>query len=135
MSDAVILYLSRICGNCVRRKPMKPVSRMTSKMSVKGTGGNEFHRLEPSAHLTFLLAGNRAAVLAIDADKAAIAVRRVMRGASLLNSETQQQVIDDKDTHQDRRKPDTKCGEETGPDGFGQAFVPQVNGTDSDDRQ
>src|ERR1041385_7589541 len=35
---------------------MKPVSRMTSRMAVKGTRGKEFQRLVPTAHLTFLLA-------------------------------------------------------------------------------
>ena len=54
MSACVILYLSRICGNCVNRIPMKPVSRITSRISVNGTGGNEFQRFDPSAHLTFL---------------------------------------------------------------------------------
>src|ERR1700722_1170798 len=59
-----MLYLVRICGYCVRRSPIKPVSCMTSRMSVKFDPGNEFHRLEPSAHLTFLLAGNCAAACA-----------------------------------------------------------------------
>src|SRR5665213_3478251 len=37
---------------------MKPVSFMTSRMSVNGTRGKKFQRLEPSPHLTFLLAGS-----------------------------------------------------------------------------
>src|SRR6266849_6058879 len=52
-------YFVRIPGNCVRRIPMKPVSRMTSRISVNGTGGKEFHKFEPSAHRTCLLAGSR----------------------------------------------------------------------------
>ena len=38
-SAAVMLYVVRICGNWVTRTPMKPVSRMTSRISVKGTRG------------------------------------------------------------------------------------------------
>src|SRR5450759_34457 len=60
------------------RIPMKPVSFMTSRMSVKGTRGNEFHRLAPSAHRTFLLAGRRPAARASVVPKRASAVRRVI---------------------------------------------------------
>src|ERR1022692_4748990 len=57
---------------------MKPVSRMTSRMSVKGTRGKEFHRLLPSAHLTFLFAGKRAAADTSVALRAARKERRFM---------------------------------------------------------
>src|ERR1017187_4807069 len=60
------------------RMPMKPVSFMTSRMSVNGTRGNEFHRLAPSAHRTFLLAGRRPAARASAVAKSANAVRRVI---------------------------------------------------------
>src|SRR5215467_7279674 len=57
---------------------MKPVSRITSKMSVNGTRGKEFQRLAPSAHLMFLLAGRRPAALAQLAARRERTVRRVM---------------------------------------------------------
>ena len=37
---------------------MKPVSCITSRISVNRVPGYEFQRLEPSAHLTFLFAGS-----------------------------------------------------------------------------
>src|ERR1035437_6373571 len=77
-SGTVMLEVSRICGNCVMRIPMKPVSFMTSRMSVNATRGNEFHRLAPSAHRTFLLAGRRPAARASVVPKRASAVRRVI---------------------------------------------------------
>src|ERR1035441_6026537 len=77
-SGTVMLYVFRICGNCVMRMPMKPVSFMTSRMSVNGTRGNEFHRLAPSAHRTFLLGGRRRAAGASVVAKSANAVRRVI---------------------------------------------------------
>src|ERR1019366_3654266 len=77
-SGTVMLYVFRICGNCVMRMPRKPVSFMTSMMSVNGTRGNEFHRLAPSAHRTFLLAGRRPAARASVVAKSANAVRRVI---------------------------------------------------------
>ena len=49
---------------------------------MNGTGGNEFQRFDPKAHFTFLLAGNRVAAPASDADRAASAVLRVMCGVS-----------------------------------------------------
>src|SRR4051812_33752555 len=58
--------------------PMKPVSRMMSRMSVNGTRGKEFHRLAPSAHLMFLLAGRRLAARVSVAASSASEVRRVM---------------------------------------------------------
>src|ERR1035441_8211299 len=60
------------------RMPMKPVSFMTSRMSVNGTRGNEFHRLAPSAHRTFRLAGRRPAARASVVPRSASAVRRVI---------------------------------------------------------
>src|ERR1019366_7980019 len=60
------------------RMPMKPVSFMTSRISVNATRGNEFHRLAPSAHRTFLLAGRRPAARASVVPKRASAVRRVI---------------------------------------------------------
>src|SRR5439155_14271264 len=57
---------------------MKPVSRMISRISVKGTCGNEFQRLEPSAQRTFLLTGRRVAAWAIEPARRVIAVRRVI---------------------------------------------------------
>src|ERR1035437_2551598 len=60
------------------RIPMKPVSFMTSRMSVNGTRGNEFHRLAPSAQRTFLLAGRRPAARASVVAKIANEVRRVI---------------------------------------------------------
>src|ERR1035437_3493693 len=77
-SGTVMLEVLRICGNCVMRIPMKPVSFMTSRMSVNATRGNEFHRLAPSAHRTFLLAGRRPAARASVVPKRASAVRRVI---------------------------------------------------------
>src|SRR5229473_673457 len=71
-------YFVRIPGNCVRRIPMKPVSRMTSRISVNGTGGNEFHKFEPNAHRTFLLAGSRDAAMAREPARPASRVRRVI---------------------------------------------------------
>src|SRR5271156_1483066 len=56
--SAVISYLVRICGYCVKRSPTNPVSCITSRMSVKCEPGKEFHKLEPSAHLTFWFAGS-----------------------------------------------------------------------------
>ena len=77
-SDATVKsYFFRIAGNCVIRIPRNPVSFITSRMSVKGTGGNEFQRLAPSAHFTFLLAGSREAERASVAPKSASAERRV----------------------------------------------------------
>src|SRR6185369_4525317 len=67
------------------RIPMKPVSFMTSRMSVNGTRGNEFHRLEPSAHCTFLLAGRRSAARARSVEKARRQVRRVMTEQHITN--------------------------------------------------
>src|SRR5215472_2357982 len=58
--------------------PRKPVSRIMSRMSVKGTRGNEFQRLAPRAHLRFLLAGRRAAARESAAPRMASAVRRFM---------------------------------------------------------
>src|SRR5690348_9349497 len=58
--------------------PMKPVSRMMSRMSVKGTRGKEFQRFAPRAHLRFRLAGRRVAARARPAAMVASAVRRVM---------------------------------------------------------
>src|ERR1035437_7647657 len=60
------------------RMPMKPVSFITSRMSVNATRGNEFHRLAPSAHRTFLLAGRRVAARASVVPRSANAVRRVI---------------------------------------------------------
>src|ERR1039457_3424453 len=60
------------------RMPVKPVAFMTSSMSVKGTRGNEFHRLAPSAHRMFLLAGRRAAARESVVPRSANAVRRVI---------------------------------------------------------
>src|SRR5438067_10842783 len=60
------------------RMPMNPVSRITSRMSVKGTRGKEFHSLAPSAQRTFLLAGRRVAARASVAPRTASAVRRVI---------------------------------------------------------
>src|SRR5215831_468334 len=81
---ALMSYFLRICGNCVRRMPMKPVSCMMSRISVKGTGGKEFQRLAPRAHFRFLLAGMRLAARANVAPKRASAVRRVIRLMMLL---------------------------------------------------
>src|SRR5438132_726023 len=78
ISARVMLYVVRICGNCVRRMPMKPVSFMTSRMSVKGTRGKEFHRLAPRAQRTFLFAGSFVAARARVAASAASADRRVI---------------------------------------------------------
>src|SRR4051794_6115801 len=60
------------------RIPMKPVSFMTSSMSVNGTRGNEFHRLAPSAQRTFLFAGKRPAERVSVVARSANAVRRVI---------------------------------------------------------
>src|SRR5580658_3511528 len=57
---------------------MKPVSFITSRMSVKGTRGKKFQRLVPRAHLTLRLAGRRPAVRAMVAASRVTAVRRVM---------------------------------------------------------
>src|SRR3984957_20452664 len=62
--SGVISYLVRICGYCVNRSPINPVSCITSRMSVKCEPGKEFHKLEPSAHLTFRFAGSTCAVRA-----------------------------------------------------------------------
>ncbi len=74
--SVVILNFVRICGNCVTRTPMKPVSFITSKMSVNEKGGNEFQRLEPRAHFTFLLAGSLSAARPRVAASSASAERR-----------------------------------------------------------
>src|SRR5689334_21844860 len=57
---------------------MKPVSFMTSRMSVNGTRGNEFHRFDPSPHFTFRFAGRRAAARASVTPIKASASRRVI---------------------------------------------------------
>src|ERR1700721_373973 len=95
--SGVMLYLVRICGYCVRRSPIKPVSCMTSRMSVKFDPGNEFHRLEPSAHLTFLLAGTCAAACARNPARPIIACRLFItelcpKYALLPNPKTRTQV-------------------------------------------
>src|SRR5260370_4757689 len=58
--------------------PMNPVSRITSRRSVNGTRGNEFHRLAPNAQRTFLLAGSRAAAEASELARVARSARRVI---------------------------------------------------------
>src|SRR4051812_35889060 len=59
---------------------MKPVSFITSRMSVKGVPGKEFQRLEPSPHLTFLLAGSRlAARPSVAASPPSAAPARIVR--------------------------------------------------------
>src|SRR6476620_11712279 len=67
---------------------MKPVSRMISRISVKGTRGNEFQRLEPSAQRTFLLTGRRLAAWASEPARRVIAVRRVIGEVKLVEIKT-----------------------------------------------
>ena len=62
--SGVMSYLVRICGYWVKRNPIKPVSCITSRMSVKCEPGKEFHKFEPSAHLTLWLAGSACAARA-----------------------------------------------------------------------
>src|ERR1039457_1236775 len=57
---------------------MNPVSLMTSRISVNGTRGNEFQRLEPSPHFTFRFAGRREAARASVAASNAKDWRRVI---------------------------------------------------------
>src|SRR5215469_8099698 len=75
---AVISYVLRICGNWVRRRPTKPVSLMTSRISVKGARGKEFHRFDPNPHFTLRLIGILPAARARPAAIIAILSRRVM---------------------------------------------------------
>src|ERR1051326_855873 len=67
---------------------MKPVSRITSRMSVKVVPLKELNRLVPSAHFTFLLAGSWAAVRPSAAANAAKAVRLVMRPVAIMGFHT-----------------------------------------------
>src|SRR4051812_20191166 len=60
------------------RMPMKPVSRMMSRISVKGTFLKWVQRLALTAHFTFRLAGMLVAAEANEAARAARASRRVM---------------------------------------------------------
>jgi hypothetical protein len=50
------------------RMPMKPVSRITSRISVNATGLKWFQRFALTAHFTFLFAGKRrlAVIRAVD---------------------------------------------------------------------
>src|SRR5580765_5799300 len=57
---------------------MNPVSRMTSRISVKVVPLNELNRLVPSAHFTFLLAGSFPAARASAPAKTANEARRVI---------------------------------------------------------
>src|ERR1035437_5541837 len=59
--------------------PINPVSFITSRMSVKGTWGKKFHRLDPSPHFTFRLTGMRLAARPNPAASKAMAARRVIR--------------------------------------------------------
>src|SRR5438128_6119273 len=73
---------------------MKPVSFMMSRMSVKGTRGNEFQRLAPRAQRTFLFTGRREAArdraLAITAS----AVRRfIVTDVTLFRNATPCRIV------------------------------------------